>query len=244
MTEAGLGRLTGAFFLMTFVTAIPPVLFFYRTALSDPRFILSPGHDHGIPLGAAFELALILANIATALTVYPVISRRFPVLSLGYVSARLVECGFIGTGIVALLALETLRIGGVGADPAMAVIAGQALAAVHDWTFRLGPGVVAGFGNGLILGLVLWRARLVPRGLSIFGIVGGVALVGAGIAVIFGGIEAGGTVQAILTLPEVIWELGLGLWLVAKGFPVRAAVPDRMHREAARSGSIDRLSAP
>ncbi|MFO1210688.1 MAG: DUF4386 domain-containing protein [Amaricoccus sp.] len=219
MSRTTLGRLTGVFFLITFVTAIPAVAVFYRPAIADPAFVLGGGFDAGVASGAVLELALILANIATALTIYPVIAPRLPVLSLAYVAARLVECGFIGIGIVALLALNTLRLGANGADPAMLVIAGQTLVAIHAWTFRLGPGVVVGVGNGLILGVAMWRARLVPRGLSIFGIIGGPALVAAGIAVIFGRIEAGGTTQAILTLPEIVWELGLGLWLLARGFP-------------------------
>lgn len=219
MTEAHLGRLTGFFFLMTFVTSIPAVAIFYRSAITDPAFVLGGGFDVGVASGAVLELALILANIATALTVHRVIGRRFPLLSLAYIAARLVECGFIGVGIVALLALNTLRLGANGADPAMLMIAGQALVAIHAWTFRLGPGVVVGIGNGLILGVAMWRARLVPRGLSVLGIMGGPALVGAGVAVIFGRIEAGGMVQAILTLPEVLWEFGLGLWLLVKGFP-------------------------
>lgn len=238
MTEAGLGRLTGFFFLMTFVTAIPAVAVFYRPAITDPAFVLGSGADTGLATGAVLELALILANIATALTIYPVIGRRFPVLALAYVAARLVECGFIAVGIVALLALNTLRLGADGADPAMLIVAGKTLVAVHAWTFRLGPGVVVGVGNGLILGMAMWRARLVPRGLSILGIVGGPALVAAGLAVILGRIEAGGTAQVVLTLPEFLWELGLGLWLLARGFrdSARAKANDEPLRRADRLG--------
>lgn len=104
----------------------------------------------------------------------------------------------------------------------MLVVAGQALVALHDWTFRLGPGVVVGVGNGLILGWLMWKTRLVPRALSILGLIGGPALLAAGAAVIFGAIEAGSTAQILATMPEFVWELSLGIWLLVNGFDAKA----------------------
>ena len=87
-----LGRLTGLMFLVTYATSIPPVLSFYVPALTDPAFVLGGGFDVNVSWGALLELLLIVANIASALTLYPVLKRRFPVLSLGYVAARLLAC--------------------------------------------------------------------------------------------------------------------------------------------------------
>jgi hypothetical protein len=215
-----LARLTGLFFLITYATSIPPYVSMYVPALSDPAFVLGGGFDQVVSWGALLELVLIFANIATALTLYPVLKRRFPVLSLGFVTARLTESAFIGIGIIAVLALNTLRLHGVtaGADAAGLVAAGQSLVAVHDWTFRLGPGVVVGIGNGLILGYMMWTTRLVPRALSILGLIGGPALLAAGTAVVLGAIEAGSTWQVVATVPEFFWELSLGIWLLVRGF--------------------------
>ena len=218
-----LARLTGAFFLVTFATSIPALVVFYAPALSDPAFILGGGFDAGVSMGALLELILIVANVGTALTLYPVLRKQSEVLSLGYVTARLTECGFIAVGIIALMALNTLRLHASDADPAILVVTGQALVAIHDWTFRLGPGVIVGIGNGLILGYLMWKTRLMPRAMSILGLIGGPALLVAGIAVMFGSIEAGSTLQAIATVPEFLWELSLGVWLLVKGFD-RAAL--------------------
>lgn len=213
-----LGRLTGLLFLITFVTSIPPVLSFYVPALSNPTFILGGGFDRNLSWGALLELLLIVANLGTALTLYPVMAKYSGVLSLGYVGARLTENGFIAMGIIALMALNTLRAGSTGADEAVMLATGQALVAVHDWTFRLGPGFIVGIGNGIILGWIMWKTRLVPRAMSILGLIGGPALLVAGVAVLFGVIEAGSTAQVIATVPEFFWELSLGIWLLAKGF--------------------------
>lgn len=217
-----LARLTGFLFLLTYATSIPPFLRFYVPALSDPAFILGGGFDRSVSWGALLELLLIVANIGTALTLYPVLKKHSEVLSQGYVTARLTESGFIAVGIVALLALNTLRAQAGGGDQALLVVAGRALVAIHDWTFRLGPGFIVGIGNGLILGYLMWKTRLVPRALSMLGLVGGPALLVAGIAVLFGEIEAGSTAQVLLTAPEFFWELSLGLWLLAKGFDAAA----------------------
>lgn len=218
-------RITGLLFLLTFASSIPPVFIFYREAISNPQFIMNANPSYGVSWGALFELILIFANIATSLTLYPILKNRFPVASLGYVACRMVECGFIAVGIVALLALDTLRAGVKGVDPVTLLVVGQTLVAIHDWTFRLGPGVVVGLGNGLILGMMMWGSGLVPRYISVFGIIGGPILTFAGILVMFDQIQPGRSIQAICTIPEFLWELSLGVWLFLKGSSVTNNVP-------------------
>ncbi|WP_210528547.1 DUF4386 domain-containing protein [Rubellimicrobium arenae] len=213
-----MARLTGLLFLITYATSIPAALSLYVPALSDPTFILGGGFDRGVSWGAFLELILIIANIGSALALYPVLRRRFEVLSLGFVAARITESVFIAVGIITMLALNTLRLEAGDADEASLLVVGQSLVAIHDWTFNLGPGVVVGVGNGLILGWMLWRTRLVPRAMSVLGLIGGPALLLAGISIVFGLIEAGSTAQIIATIPEFFWELSLGIWLLVKGF--------------------------
>ena len=117
----------------------------------------------------------VLAPV-TGFGVNEVLKRRFPVLSLGFVAARIMESAFIAIGIISVLALVTLRATAGDADPAALTVVGQALVAIHDWTFKMGPGVVVGVGNGLILGYMMWKTRLLPRFLSILGLLGGPAL--------------------------------------------------------------------
>lgn len=212
-----LARLTGLMFLVTYATSIPPFLSLYVPALKDPAFILGGGPDMNVSWGAILELVLIFSNVATAVALYPVLKNRFPVLSISFIGARLMESTFIAIGIVAILALNTLRMQGA-ADEASLTVAGQALVALHDWTFNLGPGVVVGVGNGLILGYMMWKTRLVPRIMSVLGLIGGPALLLAGGAVILGYIEAGSPSQMLFTMPEFFWELSLGIWLLVRGF--------------------------
>jgi hypothetical protein len=213
-----LGRLTGLFFLITYATSIPPVLTLYVPALNDPAFVLGGSFIDSVTWGAILELLLIAANIASALTIYPVLKRRFPVLSLGFVAARIMESAFIAIGIISVLALVTLRASAGDADPAALSVVGQALVAIHDWTFKMGPGVVVGVGNGLILGYMMWKTRLLPRFLSILGLIGGPALLLGSCGVMFNHFEFGSTAHSLSVAPEFFWELLLGIWLLVRGF--------------------------
>lgn len=101
--------------------------------------------------------------------------------------------------------------GGAGA-------AGVALAAIKDWTFLLGPGFIVGFGNGLLLGYLMYTSGLVPRRMALLGLIGGPLLIASGIAVLFDVFQQGGAGQGIATIPEFLWELSLGIYLTVKGF--------------------------
>ena len=98
------------------------------------------------------------------------------------------------------------------------VTTGRSLVAVHDWTFLLGPGWVVGVGNGLILGYLMYRSGLVPRGMAMLGLIGGPLIILSGTLVLFNVIEPGSGVQVIATIPEFFWELSLGIYLIVKGF--------------------------
>lgn len=208
--------IAGLLFAATFVTSIPAALF-YDQVLGGGDFILGYGEEWKVTVGAALELLLIAANIGTAVVLFPVLRRSTEVAALGWVTARIMESVFIAVGILALLAIVTLRQQS-DADPATLVAVGDALLAVHDWTFRIGPGLVVGIGNGLLLGYAMYKSRLVPRGMSMFGIVGGPMLFLSGMLVVLGVIDQGSAFKAVMAVPEIIWEASLTLYLIFKGF--------------------------
>jgi Domain of unknown function (DUF4386) len=214
-----IARVTGVLFVITFITAIPAALVLYVPVLDDPDYIVGGGGaDNRVFLGAFLELILIIANIGTAVALFPILKRQNESVALGYVTARLVECGFIAVGILSLLTIVTLRQEAAGADAGSLVAVGSALVALHDWTFLLGPGFVVGVGNGLLLGYLMYQSGLVPRRMAMLGLIGGPLIIASGVAILFGVFEAGSGWQIIATIPEFVWELSLGIWLIVKGF--------------------------
>ena len=224
-------RLFGVLYLITFVTSIPALLL-YEPALRHPvRFVAGSGNVNGIYLGALLELLLIIANIGTAVVIVPIMRRQFEELSIGYVTARIIECSFILVGIVAMLGIATLQQETAGA--AEGTVA-YTLAAIKDWTFLLGPGWMVGVGNGLILGYMMYRTGLVPRRVTWLGLVGGPLIILSGTLVLFGVASKGGAFQGVATIPEFLWELFLGIYCTVKGFRPSAPIlrPDASQRVA------------
>ena len=118
MNPQKIARVTGVLFVITFITSIPPVLFLYGPLLDDPRYIVGGGAaDNGVSLGALLELMLIIANIGTAVVLYPVVKRVNEIFALGFVTARVVESAFIAVGILSVLSLVTLRQEAAGGPP-------------------------------------------------------------------------------------------------------------------------------
>jgi Domain of unknown function (DUF4386) len=203
----------GVLYLITFATSIPALALF-QPVLDDPQgYIAGAGQDNRIYLGVLLELILILANIGTAVVLIPLLKRQNEILTFSYVAARIMECVFILVGIIAVLAIVSLR----QDSPDSGVLA-ESLAAIKDWTFKLGPGFVVGIGNGLILGYLMYRSGLMPRGLTWLGMIGGALQSLAGIGVLFDLYDAGGPVQGIATIPEIIWEASLGIYPLVWGF--------------------------
>ena len=211
-------RWFGVLYLITFVTSIPAALL-YQPVLDDPvGYIAGAGHDKRILFGALLELLLIVANIGTAVVIVPIMKRFNEELAIGYVTARLFECMFILVGIVSVLGIITLRNQVAGASEGTVA---YTLAAIKDWTFLLGPGWVVGWGNGLILGYLMYRTGLVPRRAAWLGLIGGPLIIISGTAIMFGGNHPSSTLhglQGIATIPEAAWELFLGVYCTVKGF--------------------------
>jgi hypothetical protein len=206
-------RTFGVLFIITFITSIP-ALGLYQPVLDDPAaYIAGGGEDNQIYLGAFLELLLIIANIGTAVVVFPILRRQNEVLALGYVAARIIECVFIGAGIIFVLGVVSLR-----QDSPDAADLAVSLAALKDWTFLFGPGFMVPWGNGLLLGYLMYSSGLVPRRMAWLGLIGGPLLLFSSIGTLFESWGAGTTVPALLVIPEFIWEASLGIYCAIWGF--------------------------
>jgi hypothetical protein len=206
----------GAFYLITFASSIPAV-FLLAPVLNDPNYIVSSGADTQVTWGAVLDLVNALACIGSAVALFPVVKRQSEALALGFVTTRMFEAAVIVIGVVSLLSVVTLRQpGATGAEADSLVVAGQSLVAVRDWTFLLGPNVMAAL-NALLLGTLMYKSGLVPRVIPAMGLVGAPLLLAVTIATIFG-LTDHGSAWWIVVAPIFFWELSLGVYLVVKGF--------------------------
>jgi hypothetical protein len=230
----------GAFYVITFAASIP-ALFLLAPVLDNPDYIVSSGADTRVLFGAFLDLVNALACVGSAVALFSVVKRQHEGFALGFVATRIFEAAVIIIGVVSLLSVVTLRqnLAGTGADEASLVAVGQSLVVVRDWTFLLGPGLMAGL-NALLLGTLMYRSRLVPRIIPTMGLIGAPLLLASVLATFFGRNELTSVWHFIATAPIFVWELSLGVYLVVKGFrpshitaATTAAGPPPAHRDTA-----------
>ncbi|MFD8980394.1 DUF4386 domain-containing protein [Streptomyces sp. NPDC059564] len=226
----------GLLFLLTEVAAIAGAVL-YRPLLGAADGRLAQGADTGALLGVLCEVVLVVAVAGTGAALFPVLRRHGEGLALGYAFGRLLEAAVIAVGIVSVLALVTLRRdAGAGAGAAGADVA---LAAVHDWTFLLGPNIALGL-NTVLLAYLTYRARLVPRFIAVLGLVGGPLICASAVAVMFGAYAQLSVAGSAAALPVFAWELGLAGWLIVRGFGPGSGAAPRADREVADPAGVRR----
>lgn len=175
--------------------------------------------DNRVIVTALIEFLWAATGAGVAIALYPVIRHHTRAVALGAVAGRVVEAVFILVGTLSLLVLLSVSQQSP-ADPS-AASAYQATAdawlAVRDWTF--GFLVLLAFLSGAFMYYyVLYAARLIPRWLSGWGLAA-VAL--AVVATIYAASTQDfgfTTLNTALNIPILLQELGLAVWLIAKGF--------------------------
>jgi len=205
--------LAGALFLLTHVTSVGAVGLYGGGAFSPGAPLGSRG---SVLVGGLAEVILAVAVVGTSVALYPLIRRYGQGLAAAYVALRTLEASVILAGVVVLLPVVA-RPGSAlasGLDPAVA----DGLRLVHDWTFLVGPGLVCPV-NTVVLAWLLHRHGLVPRYITVLGLVGG-PLIGLANLAVLAGMTA--TVPAA-ALPIFAWEISLAVRLIRRGLPAPSA---------------------
>lgn len=201
----------GILYLLTFVSI--PTLSLYGP-VHQPNYLLGNGNDNAIIVGGILEIFVALAGISTAIILYPVLKKQNESLALALVAARVLEAGTMFVGVSFLLGIVTLHQSGAGAH---ALSTSHALVILYDRIFLLGQGCIPAI-NDLILGVLLYKSRLVPRTLTLIGIAGALPLLIGYIAIIFGFIDRVSLLAGLSAVPVAVFEFSLGIYLVVKGF--------------------------
>jgi hypothetical protein len=216
----------GIAYLITFAASLPQLKLF-ADVIDDPTgYISGPRSNTALLWGSWLEVITAIACVGTAVALYPVTRRVSRTAAIGFVTSRVVEATLILVGVMSLLSVVTLQdqfAGATGAQAEALGVTGEALVAMRQWTFLLGPGLIAGI-NALFLGTALYRGRLVPRIIPTIGLVGAPIILLSATATIFGGWAQTSSVGALCALPIAVWEFSLGVWLVVKGFTSTPAV--------------------
>jgi len=202
------------------------VLFIAATVLSlistslTGSVIGAPDYLVNVSANANQVIVGVLLLLAAALSVVLIPAMMFPILrqhnegiALGYLGFRVIEAVTLAVDAISLLLLISLSREYVRAGVTAASYfqtSGALLLAAHDWAFPLNP-IVFGLG-ALMFYYLLYQSKLIPRWLSVWG------LIGAPLVLLLGLLGMFGDIVIYLALPIAVQEMVLAIWLIAKGF--------------------------
>ncbi|MBS1755522.1 MAG: DUF4386 domain-containing protein [Bacteroidetes bacterium] len=200
----------GFFYILTFISI--PTLFLYQP-IHEPDYLLSNANDHKIVMGGISEIIVALCGIISSIILYSVLKKQNETLALGLVAARILEAATIFVGVAFILGVVTLYQQGVGED---GIASSRALVALYDRIFVLGQGFMPAIDD-ILLGVLLYQSRLVPRWLSLVGIIGAFPLFVGHFSLMFGIIERTSPLTGVSALMVAFFEFTLGVYLMISG---------------------------
>ncbi len=177
-------------------------------------------NQNKILIGAFFQFTLVPIYIGFALLLYSILRKYNESLALGFVSFRIIAGIFQLIGVIVLplfILLSQEFIKSTTQDLVYFQTLGDLLKLGRDLANHVGMMLATGLGN-LILFYIFYKTRLIPRWLSSWGIIGNILAILASFLILFRLIDVITPHFIVLTIPLVLQEIGLAIWLIAKGF--------------------------
>ena len=213
-------RITGVLFILGTVPPIVAMVLWGQSISSSDYLSLMAANDNRILLYALGVMFMGFACAGIGISLYPVLKPHGESLALGVIGFRLMEgtiqviSAFI---IVALLAVSQEFVKAGNPPDSYFQSAGAAIKAVREWIAN-GAFLFPWCIGATIYYAIFFRTRLVPRWLSVWGLLGLVLMLVGAIAGMFGLTASFSAVQMVLMLPIMVQELVLALWLIMKGY--------------------------
>ncbi len=195
---------------MLSLVILPPIL-------NAPDYLINVSeNENQVIIGVLFYLIDCAAVVVIPIMLFPIFKKHNEALALGYVGSRIIESVTLIVGHISLLSLLTLSqeyVQAAATDASHFQALGALLLSVHDWIHLLGVEIVFAL-TALILNYILYQSKLIPRFISVWGLIGAILLLALGLLRMFGFSPT----SAFFTFPIAINEMVLAIWLIAKGF--------------------------
>ena len=212
-------RIVGTLFLAAMVGSLVGGVAFVEPFLTAPDYLIAVSENETrVIIGVFLELINGIAVLGIGVFMFPILRRHNEYTALGYLGLRIVESVFCCAIVIAPLSLITLSDAYVqagAADAAYYQAAGALSIAERERVAGLLIPVFFGLGS-LLFYRALYRFRLLPRFISVWGFVGAALILVLNVLLAFG-VPVGSAGMA-LALPIISNEIFLGIWLIAKGF--------------------------
>jgi hypothetical protein len=192
---------------------------FIDSSLNAPDYLINVSENiTQVIIGVLLELICGAAVIGIGVMMFPILKKYNEPIALGYVGIRVIEAVIIVVRVISPLLLLTLSQEYVKADTPDASYF-QTLGTIaiewRYWTYQM---ILMTYLGGLMFSYLLYQSRLIPRFLSVLGLIGHPLVVTGSLLAMFGVIDTLRGVGMILMLPGGLFEFLLPIWLFVKGF--------------------------
>ena len=214
----------GGLYIIGTVAGILSVVF-TSPILNAPDFLeRASANQSQIITGALFVLMMGFSLALIPVLLFPILKKQNEAMALGYVVFR----GALETVTSIITAISWLLLLPLSQE----YVKGSPLAAPYFQTFGtllrgIGdlPIMVFVFGLGaLILYSLLYQSKLIPRWLSVWGIIAIVLHLTTGFLILFGLQTSFDTSNLVMNFPIFLQEMVMAVWLIVKGFNQSAIV--------------------
>ena len=210
----------GWLFVVATVAGVLSVVMTSSTLGDDDLLSAVYSNQGSLIIGEMLIFVMLVAMVGTAVLLAPILRHHSETLALSYVLARTLEVAMISVGLVAGLLLVPLSwdfaaVG--GGDAASAAVLAESLKSGSDWTGYLGAQMIFSI-SALVLNWAFLRNGLIPRWLSLWGLIGVPFMFASGLMVMFESLNANASTLNLLVVPLAVQEMVMALWLIVKGF--------------------------
>jgi hypothetical protein len=222
-------RIVGALFLTAMVTSLVGGVWL-ESMLSAPDYLTTvSASETQVIIGVLLELINCAAVVGIAVLLFPILKKLNEALALGYVGVRVVEAAILTVAVISPLVLITLSqeyVAAGASDASYFQTLGTLLIAARAHMAGLLVPVFFSLG-ALLLYCLLYQSKLVPRFISVWGLIGVASVFTWNLLEAFGlSISAG----MVFGLPIILNEIFLGFWLIVKGFDT-STIPSSSARQ-------------
>ena len=209
--------IAGAFYIIGTIAGLLSI----APAIDAPDFLIkASANANQLLFEALFQFIMTLAYLGFAITLYPILRKYKESLALGFLCFRIIAAvlnivGFISLLLLLSLSQEFVRVG--TPDSSYFQTLGYLLRSGRDFVNHIAM-ILATSVGGLMFYFLLYQTKLIPRLLSLWGLIGTTFTILASLLIMFHIIEIITTIYIVLNLPLIILEIILALWFIAKGF--------------------------
>ncbi len=232
-------KIVGVTYLAGFIVGIGGDMLI-QSVLGVPGYLSTvSANSMTVIIGAMLWMMAVVGDAAHGVLMFPILKQHNERLAVGYLTARIADAVFIA--VMVLFVLLQIPLGSeylkaAAPDTFYLQSLGTLLTQARLYAYEIGM-ITLGL-SGLMLCYTLYRAKLVPQIVAIWGLVG--------YAIIFVGMVSeimGSGLGLASSIPGGLWEVFMGVWLIAKGFNAPAIAPTSPKTDAIASEQMNLSTA-